>query len=430
MRICVKGLPKTTDEAQLRTHFATLGEPITDVKIARTRAGASRQFAFIGFKTAEASAAAVRRFNRSFLGACRLAVEAAAEIDDETRIKLAWSRHTKQKVAAKAAAAVAPPKATGESRRESKAPADSERLREYVSLAAAGSKGRSWANDDALARSVQPVKALKQSGPADDSDGGSTDSGEYMDAPAVSAAAAVGGGGWPAAPRPKPLGQARQRGGADTPAGASTAGVAAGESAGRGAVPSDGAGASAAASRAAPLSDADFLRAHTVAGAFDDDDDDDVGDEEDESSSEVSSVVSSDSDDDEAGTGEKGGGAGSKAAGLRLRPPEAMPAAPGGSGDDAGAEEEEDEEEAEGDGPAAAASGAEGEGEESGGEGGEGVGETGRLFVRNLPYSTTDEELQARGVAGRRRKGGLRTPVLSTPALAPAGPLFALGPDR
>ena len=432
MRVCVKGFPKTTDEAHLRAHFQSLGELITDVKIVRTRAGASRQFGFIGFKTDEASVAAVRRFNKSFLGACRLLVETAAEIDDDTRTKLAWSRHTKHKVAAKAAASAAlaaPSQKPASEKGAGGRQRDSERLREYVALAGvAVGKGPSWANDDALSRSVLPGGKAKRGraaaapvsdGGGSDSGGDSTDSGEYADAPGagsgVGAAVARGVRGAPAAAaagavRAATAATAPDRRGKESgplvgggPAAAATAGRA-GEGPGTAELGGDDDSATpppppVSAGGRLPASDADFLRAHVVRGGFDSDDDDDgeeaggkdeEGDEEDDDDA-VSSVVSSDSDDDdddeeeedgedvEAAVGTAAGGGAAASAGGEGRGG-AMPA----RGQQAGGEAEE-----------GAAEALAAEDEEAGGVEDADVGESGRLFVRNLPYTATDEELAA-----------------------------------
>ena len=99
-RLCVKGLPKYVSEARLREHFSAKGE-VTDAKVVRSkcvrdrgssymrrfaeffrrqlclvcRDGASRQFGFVGFRSAEEATAALKYFNRTFIDTSRISVE-------------------------------------------------------------------------------------------------------------------------------------------------------------------------------------------------------------------------------------------------------------------------------------------------------------------------------------------------------------------
>jgi multiple RNA-binding domain-containing protein 1 len=419
MRICVKGLPKNATEAQLRAHFAELGEIITDAKIAKTRAGASRQFAFIGFKTDAAAAAAVQRYNKSFMGTSRLAVEPAADIDDATRVKLAWSRHTKHKEAAKASSTPSKPTIARDATRAvgDAAPKDAVRLKEYVTLATRVAKGPSWANDDALARASNDTKkgASKRRGSgdiADDaSDGSSTDSGEYADVPAAAPAKEEKrrAGGAVGTTSKSTVADPRARARPIPARGSAATGTSADSSSGNSDDDDEAEAAPAAAAR--PLArgvsgaDADFLRSHIVRGDF---------------SSE------SEGEDEEEGVGSSGSGRG-----RRQEPMEVDDDDEEGEGAEAaqregsGAAGSDDEEAYEAAGPVPAADAAEGEGrwqrqqqerrhgvgaapeggagaraaaenDAEGEEGAEeGVGESGRLFVRNLPYSATDAEVAA-----------------------------------
>eukprot|EP00252_Welwitschia_mirabilis_P000424 TRINITY_DN10427_c0_g1_i2.p1 TRINITY_DN10427_c0_g1~~TRINITY_DN10427_c0_g1_i2.p1 ORF type:complete len:872 (+),score=224.55 TRINITY_DN10427_c0_g1_i2:175-2790(+) len=57
-RICVKNLPRYLDVDRFREHFSQTGE-VTDAKIMKTKDGRSRQFGFIGYRTEEEAIAAV-----------------------------------------------------------------------------------------------------------------------------------------------------------------------------------------------------------------------------------------------------------------------------------------------------------------------------------------------------------------------------------
>ncbi len=75
-RIFIKNLPPNgITEAQLRKHFTAHGQYITDVRlIPRRRIG------YVGYKTPEDAAEAVRYFNRSFIRMSRVTVELAKPV--------------------------------------------------------------------------------------------------------------------------------------------------------------------------------------------------------------------------------------------------------------------------------------------------------------------------------------------------------------
>lgn len=398
MRICVKGLPKTATEAQLRAHFSELGEIITDAKIAKTRAGVSRQFAFVGFKTDAAAVAAVKRFNKSFMGTSRLVVEPAAEIDDATRVKLAWSRHTKQKQAAAAKPSSSPSTTSNPASVRNAAPAgvkvkDATRLQEYVALATRAAKGPSWADgtvagpegakDKRMAVSSSQA-ALREA----DDDGNSTDSEEYQDAPMRDAEAAVNS----AVPG---LPVAASKRSSRAVAAESTARASDDVEMTSSLHDADSHAVVPGVNRALAQSDADFLRSHTVRGHFSDSEDDDEVDgsstssESSTSSSESSDKSESESSDDEEEEERR------RAAEKGARQHGATPA--GGAegattGNTQGWQEDGQEGHQPQQKPAADADADAGEADSEGGSN-EDVGETGRLFVRNLPYSATDAEV-------------------------------------
>jgi multiple RNA-binding domain-containing protein 1 len=80
-RICVKNLAKGTAEKDLRIHFSAKGE-ITDVRIAKTKDGKSRLFGFVGFRTAEQAIESQKYFHNTFLQSSRIQVEMAIKIGD------------------------------------------------------------------------------------------------------------------------------------------------------------------------------------------------------------------------------------------------------------------------------------------------------------------------------------------------------------
>ncbi|KAI1138254.1 RNA-binding domain-containing protein [Hypoxylon sp. FL0543] len=80
-RIFVKGLPPNLNEADLRKHFASKGH-ITDVKLIP-----HRRIGYVGYKSSQEAAEAVKYFNRSFVRMSKIAVELAKPIADPSLVK-------------------------------------------------------------------------------------------------------------------------------------------------------------------------------------------------------------------------------------------------------------------------------------------------------------------------------------------------------
>ncbi|KAI0178556.1 RNA-binding domain-containing protein [Hypoxylon sp. FL1284] len=80
-RIFVKGLPPNLNETDLRKHFASKGH-ITDVKLIP-----HRRIGYVGYKTSQEAADAVKYFNRSFVRMSKIAVELAKPIADPSLLK-------------------------------------------------------------------------------------------------------------------------------------------------------------------------------------------------------------------------------------------------------------------------------------------------------------------------------------------------------
>lgn len=91
-RLCVKNLPAYVDEHRLREHFGDKGE-VTDAKVIRASDGHSRQFGFVGFKSAEDAQAALDYLNNSYLDTSRLSIQFAYQRGAEA-LPRAWSKYT------------------------------------------------------------------------------------------------------------------------------------------------------------------------------------------------------------------------------------------------------------------------------------------------------------------------------------------------
>ncbi|KAI3455775.1 hypothetical protein Pfo_012438 [Paulownia fortunei] len=94
-RICVKNLPKYVAEDRLREFFSQKGE-VTDAKLMRTKDGKSRQFGFVGFRSEHEAEEAIKYFNKSFMDTCRITCEIARKVGDPN-IPCPWSRHSLKK---------------------------------------------------------------------------------------------------------------------------------------------------------------------------------------------------------------------------------------------------------------------------------------------------------------------------------------------
>ncbi|CAM9923864.1 unnamed protein product, partial [Phaeothamnion confervicola] len=209
-RLIVKNVPKHIDDKRLREHFVTQGR-VTDARVARTAAGKSRLFGFIGFGNEEDAQRAKNFFNGTFLDTSRIQVEVARPKGD-TALPRAWSRHTPgssrfpgvgtalvpegDDVGPKAA------KAGGsDSGRAGGAAADLQK-EEFMAVMKRRRDSKFWANDDAMdsmgaaaaeraaaaAAKVQPGKSLEarngEAGGGSDagsSSGGADDAGESGD---------------------------------------------------------------------------------------------------------------------------------------------------------------------------------------------------------------------------------------------------------
>ncbi|KAB5549932.1 RNA recognition domain-containing protein [Coniochaeta sp. 2T2.1] len=76
-RIFVKNLPPNINEADFRKHFSSKGREITDIRLIP-----KRRIGYVGYKTPEDAAKAVKYFNRSYIRMSRIAVEIARPIID------------------------------------------------------------------------------------------------------------------------------------------------------------------------------------------------------------------------------------------------------------------------------------------------------------------------------------------------------------
>ncbi|PKA62790.1 Polyadenylate-binding protein 2 [Apostasia shenzhenica] len=94
-RICVKNLPRYVKEDRLREFFSRKGE-VTDAKLMRTKDGKSRQFSFIGFRTEREAEEAISFFNNTYMDTSKITCEIAHKVGDPNTPR-PWSRYSGNK---------------------------------------------------------------------------------------------------------------------------------------------------------------------------------------------------------------------------------------------------------------------------------------------------------------------------------------------
>ncbi|XP_038701815.1 multiple RNA-binding domain-containing protein 1 isoform X2 [Tripterygium wilfordii] len=160
-RVCVKNLPKYVAEDRLREYFSQKGE-ITDAKLMRTKDGNSRQFAFVGFRTEREAEEAINYFNKSYLDTCRITCELARSVGDPN-IPRPWSRHSSKNEEKKisdvtnvtGARNSSLTGAKGERKKSAKGDdIDDPRLQEFLQVMQPRTKSKLWANDALISPSV------------------------------------------------------------------------------------------------------------------------------------------------------------------------------------------------------------------------------------------------------------------------------------
>ncbi|XP_078046896.1 putative RNA-binding protein 19 [Augochlora pura] len=90
-RLIVKNLPKGITDTKLKELFSQKGL-VTDVQLKYTKDGVFRRFAFIGFKTEEQAVAAKEYFDKTCIDTCRISVEQCAGLGDSSKPR-SWSKY-------------------------------------------------------------------------------------------------------------------------------------------------------------------------------------------------------------------------------------------------------------------------------------------------------------------------------------------------
>ncbi|XP_033748627.1 probable RNA-binding protein 19 [Pecten maximus] len=90
-RIIIKNLPNKIKEERLRSIFGKNGL-ITDCSMKFTKDGRFRKFAFIGFRSDEEAQHAIGHFNETFIDTSKITVEVASDLGDARKPR-SWSRY-------------------------------------------------------------------------------------------------------------------------------------------------------------------------------------------------------------------------------------------------------------------------------------------------------------------------------------------------
>ncbi|CAK9798743.1 Probable RNA-binding protein 19 [Anthophora quadrimaculata] len=90
-RLIVKNLPKNITDTKIKELFSQKGL-VTDVQLKYTKDGKFRRFAFVGFKTEEQAIAAKEYFDKTCIDTCRVSVEQCTSLGDSSKPR-AWSKY-------------------------------------------------------------------------------------------------------------------------------------------------------------------------------------------------------------------------------------------------------------------------------------------------------------------------------------------------
>ncbi|KAJ4356871.1 Multiple RNA-binding domain-containing protein 1 [Ascochyta clinopodiicola] len=140
-RIFVRGLPPKFTEDDVRKHFAKF--PVTDVKFFP-----HRRIGYVGYKTPEDAAKAVKYFNKTFIRMTKIFVEIARPIADELLPKS--RRQIKvEKAAPQSDDYFPPPKEDNALKRKREEAAQDPKLKEFLEVYQPPSKTNIWTEGDA-----------------------------------------------------------------------------------------------------------------------------------------------------------------------------------------------------------------------------------------------------------------------------------------
>ncbi|XP_072004096.1 probable RNA-binding protein 19 [Engystomops pustulosus] len=158
-RLIVKNLPKGMKESRFRELFAAFGN-LTDCTLKYTADGKFRKFGFIGYSSEDEAKAALIHFNKSFIDTSRISVELCRSFGDSTNAKV-WSKHSKQNKSKDVVKNETPKDNDKAKKKPNSLLVDLEKdsgFKEFLSVHQNRNKTATWANDT-LAEPIQKAKS-------------------------------------------------------------------------------------------------------------------------------------------------------------------------------------------------------------------------------------------------------------------------------
>ncbi|XP_046312462.1 probable RNA-binding protein 19 isoform X1 [Marmota monax] len=150
-RLIVKNLPNGMKEERFRQLFTAFGT-LTDCSLKFTKDGKFRKFGFIGFKSEEEAQTALNHFNKSFIDTSRITVEFCKSFGDPTKPR-AWSKHAQRPRQPEQPSQGSVPPEIKKDDKKKKAPRELEQLKEdtefqeFLSVHQKRTQVATWAND-------------------------------------------------------------------------------------------------------------------------------------------------------------------------------------------------------------------------------------------------------------------------------------------
>ncbi|KFY15582.1 hypothetical protein V492_01875 [Pseudogymnoascus sp. VKM F-4246] len=160
-RIFIKGLPPTISEDEFRKHFSSK-QAITDAKLIP-----HRRIGYVGYKTPEEAQAAVKYFNKSFIRMSKIGVEMARAISDATlppsrKMQRETERQAQQERQERAAAkAAAIADIPTLKRKRAEVDAADPKLQEFLEVMQPGSKSKAWTSKDGIEEPPTKMQAIE-----------------------------------------------------------------------------------------------------------------------------------------------------------------------------------------------------------------------------------------------------------------------------
>ncbi|XP_053353543.1 probable RNA-binding protein 19 [Clarias gariepinus] len=162
-RLIVKNLPNGMKDERFRKMFAAFGT-LTDCGLKFTKDGKFRKFGFVGFKCEEDALNALKHFNKSFVDTSRVTVEFCTDFGDPNKAR-PWSKYSRQPDKTKDEQKPQEEKRDENKEKKDKKPVDllgelknDEGFQEFLAVHKNRTQVPTWANDAVEAGAVEKIK--------------------------------------------------------------------------------------------------------------------------------------------------------------------------------------------------------------------------------------------------------------------------------